>query len=195
VRAARPFVRWLRAVLRTLGHAISVIEVGCSYIVDGPHGVERLLLRKDRHQERFLLHLLGAKMGTGCVLEGSLEIHNSGAGFNQLTIGQDVHIGKSVFIDLAHPVVIEPRVTISMRCVILTHLDVGASPLRGMGFEQREAGVTIAEGAYLGAGVIVLPGVKIGSCAVVGAGAVVNRDVAARSVYAGVPARLVRKLG
>jgi len=105
-----------------------------------------------------------------------------------------VHIGKSVFIDLAEPVVIERNATISMRCMILTHIDVGRSPLATMGYPTRQSGVRIGEGAYLGAGVIVLPGVSIGRCAVVGAGAVVTGDLEACTVNAGVPARLKRRI-
>ena len=63
---------------------------------------------------------------------------------------------------------------------------------------QRRAGwelarpVTIGDGAWLGSGVLVLPGVTIGAEALVGAGAVVNRDVAPRTVVAGNPARPIR---
>jgi sugar O-acyltransferase (sialic acid O-acetyltransferase NeuD family) len=49
----------------------------------------------------------------------------------------------------------------------------------------------IEQGAMIGAGAIVLPKVKIGAFAVVGAGAVVTRDVAPRSKVVGNPARVV----
>lgn len=66
--------------------------------------------------------------------------------------------------------------------------------------DERRAGlegsapITIADGAWLGGGVIVLPGVTIGADAVVGAGAVVLRDVAPRTLVVGNPAALVREL-
>jgi acetyltransferase-like isoleucine patch superfamily enzyme len=47
----------------------------------------------------------------------------------------------------------------------------------------------VEEGASLGSGAIVLGGVRVGARAIVGAGAVVTRDVAAGDVVAGVPAR------
>ena len=55
------------------------------------------------------------------------------------------------------------------------------------------AGVTVGEGAYVGAGAVLLPKVRIGSNAVIGAGAVVTRDVASRTMGAGHPARVIRE--
>jgi maltose O-acetyltransferase len=54
--------------------------------------------------------------------------------------------------------------------------------------------VSIGDGVWIGARTTVLPGVTIGSGAIVAAGSVVNRDVEADTMVAGVPARLVRGL-
>lgn len=58
--------------------------------------------------------------------------------------------------------------------------------------------IIIRDEAWIGANVTILPGVTIGYCVVVGAGAVVTRDCEDYGIYAGVPARKigdVRKLG
>ena len=52
--------------------------------------------------------------------------------------------------------------------------------------------VRIEAGADIGTGAVILPGVTVGRNAIVGAGAVVNRDVAPFAVVAGVPARFLR---
>jgi acetyltransferase-like isoleucine patch superfamily enzyme len=54
-------------------------------------------------------------------------------------------------------------------------------------------GIKIRKGAYIGARAIILPGVTIGRNAVVGAGAVVTKDVPDSCVVAGVPAKITRR--
>jgi maltose O-acetyltransferase len=90
-----------------------------------------------------------------------------------IAIGHDVQIATNVqLITATHPVDPEER---RARWEL-------ASP------------VTVEDGAWLGAGAIVLPGVTVGREAVVGAGAVVTRDVPPRTVVAGNPARVLRAL-
>ncbi|NCO95922.1 MAG: N-acetyltransferase, partial [Armatimonadetes bacterium CG_4_9_14_3_um_filter_66_14] len=54
------------------------------------------------------------------------------------------------------------------------------------------AEVVIEDGCDIGVGTVILPGVTIGEGSIVGAGAVVTRNVAPYSVYAGVPAKKLR---
>src|SRR5206468_5515093 len=63
--------------------------------------------------------------------------------------------------------------------------------------EQRKElmkGPTIRRGARIGGGAILLPGIEIGEEAFVGAGAVVTKDVPARAVVVGNPARQIRNV-
>ena len=58
----------------------------------------------------------------------------------------------------------------------------------------RNAAVIIEDDVWIGAGVVVLPGVRVGRGSIIGAGAVVTADVPAYNVVAGVPARTLRVL-
>lgn len=60
-------------------------------------------------------------------------------------------------------------------------------------YDQRNSKVTIANDVWIGAGVIVVAGVKIGNGAIVAAGAVVTRDVEPYTVVGGVPARFIKR--
>ena len=55
------------------------------------------------------------------------------------------------------------------------------------------APVVIGDDVWIGSRVIILPGVKIGNGSVIGAGAVVTKDVEPYSVVGGVPAKLIRR--
>ena len=65
---------------------------------------------------------------------------------------------------------------------------------RRAGWESAEP-ITIGDNVWLGGGAIVCPGVSIGEDSVVGAGAVVTKDLPAGVVAAGVPARVLREIG
>ncbi|WP_322797012.1 acyltransferase [Tepidiforma sp.] len=146
------------------------------YLRDGVEGIAAELRSTVRdHAE--LLAAFGADVGRGVSIHGPLYIVNADGDFSKLRIGDRVHLGTGVLIDLADRVTIEDEATLSMRCSIVTHLDVGPGPLRER--RPREQGpVRIGRGAYLGLGATVLHGVTIGEGATVGAHALVDRDVA-----------------
>jgi maltose O-acetyltransferase len=90
-----------------------------------------------------------------------------------ITIGDDVQIGPNVqLLTATHP--LEPQ------------------PRRDK-WEAAEP-IVIGDNVWLGGGVIVCPGVTIGSDTVVGAGSVVTRDLPSRVVAVGSPARVIRNL-
>ena len=64
--------------------------------------------------------------------------------------------------------------------------------LRRLGY-QYNAPVHIGKNCWLGAGVIVLPGITIGDDTVVGAGSVVTKDIPSFSVAVGNPARVIKR--
>lgn len=102
-------------------------------------------------------------------------------------IDASAFIGRGVSFDWTHGhhITIERDVTIAAGARILCH---DASSYRRTG-TSRVAPVTIREGAFIGAGALILPGVEVGAGSVVAAGAVVTDDVAPGTVVAGVPAR------
>ena len=102
-------------------------------------------------------------------------------------IGENVYIGTRK-IDMGHAFLIEigNRVTIS-DARILTH---DGSTKRELG-RSRVGRVVIGDDVFVGADAILLPGVKVGSKVIIGAGAVVTHDIPDNSVAVGSPARVV----
>jgi serine acetyltransferase len=133
-----------------------------------------------------ILRSEGAVVGTGTRILRGLVVHNASSDLSQLSIGSDCHIGRQVLVDLASPVRIGDRVTISMRVMLITHTNVGDSRC---GLPSRSAGIEIGDDAYIGAGATILSGVRIGKAAIVGAGAVVTRDVDPATTVIGIPAK------
>ncbi len=92
---------------------------------------------------------------------------------NEVNIGNHVMVGPIVQIyTAAHPIQAETRI---------------------QGMEVAKA-IVIEDNVWLGGSAILLPGVRIGRNAVVGAGAVVTRSVPANTVVAGNPARVIREI-
>lgn len=82
---------------------------------------------------------------------------------------------------------------ISQFCSLITHNHgmSGGETIQSQPHSEQRCNVTIGDDVWLGAGCAVMPGVSIGCGAVVGAGAVVTRDVPDQEIWAGVPAQKV----
>ena len=108
------------------------------------------------------------------------------------TIGEDVFINFGLTILDIAPVTIGARSMLGPNCQILTagH-PVHDVEMRRGGWENG-APVHIGEDVWLGGGVTVVGGVSIGDRAVIGAGAVVTRDIPADSIAVGNPTRVIR---
>jgi len=107
-----------------------------------------------------------------------------------LFAGEGCRIACHSIIDLSDTVTFGTDVAIGPHAIIYTH-DHGYehSGLAAWHGKVMRRPVEIGDGAWVGARVTILPGVKIGARAVVAAGAVVTRDVPAGLLVAGIPAR------
>jgi maltose O-acetyltransferase len=114
--------------------------------------------------------------------------------------GTRVSIGARTFINYDCLLLDVAAITIGSACQIATRVQLltATHPVdpepRRIGWESGEP-IVIGDNVWLGGGVIVCPGVTIGDDTVVGAGAVVSRDLPRGVVAAGVPARVIREIG
>lgn len=125
-------------------------------------------------------------IGHGALIDGYFNGH--------IRVGNGTWIGALSFLhgagglEIGRAVGIGPRVTILTSEHDLKRLDIPV--LHG---KLTFAAVRIEDGADIGAATTILPGVSVGRGAVVGAGSVVTKDVAADTIVAGNPARLLRR--
>lgn len=123
----------------------------------------------------------------------SLEVAEGGS----IIIGPRVGIENGcVFFSALQPIIIKSRAEIAARCSFYSY-DHGIAPETPI-FDQpltSKGPIIVEEDAWLGVGVIVLSGVRIGRGAVVGAGSVVSRDIPDGAVAVGNPARVVKYRG
>lgn len=137
-----------------------------------------------------LMKKMFAEVGEGCYIEPP---------FNSNWGGRHVHLGNNVYANF------------NLTCVDDTHIYVGNDVMFGPNVTLATAGhpilpelrkkayqynmpIHIGNGCWLGAGVIVLPGVSIGENAVIGAGSVVTKDIPANVVAVGNPCRVLRQI-
>jgi len=124
-------------------------------------------------------------------------IPSSGRCSPHLVIEDDTNIEQNVHIICHCNVHIGNNVSITGNCSIVdvTHpfTDVSSPAKIGSRIDDEDSFVEIGEGAFIGMGAVILPNVRIGKHAVIGANSVVNRSVPDYSVAAGAPAIVVKQ--
>ena len=142
------------------------------------------------------LRLLGAHLGRRVILHDVRFFNLYRRGLAGLEIADECFLGDECLLDLAEGIRLERQVTLAERVLVLTHTNVGYRdhPLQPH-FPARAAPVVVETGAFLGANVTVLPGVRIGARSFVAAGSVVTEDVPPATLVGGVPARVLRAIG
>ena len=177
------------------------MDAGDWYLADDPAIIERHLRARDlcdafnhtpardtARQRELLGALLGA-IGDAAEVRPPLLVD----------YGTNLHIGARTFVNFGLVALDVARISIgddvqvgpNVQLLTPTH-PVDPGPRR----EKWEAAkpIAIGDNVWLGGGVIVLPGVSIGENTVVGAGAVVTRDLPANVVAVGNPARVIRTI-
>ena len=102
---------------------------------------------------------------------------------------QKTFIGVNVTFDTNYPedIIIEEGVRVTTGCVLLTHF---MEPSTGT---YSRGKIIIKKRAYLGCNTVICKPITIGEDAIVGAGSIVTKDIPAGEVWAGNPARFIRK--
>lgn len=138
-----------------------------------------------------MLKKMFAEIGEGCYIEPPLH-SNFG--------GKHCHFGKNVYANFNLTLVDDTHIYVGDYTMIGPNVVIATAghpilpKLREKGY-QYNAPVRIGKNCWLGAGVIVLPGITIGDNCVIGAGSVVTKDIPSNSVAVGNPCKVLREVG
>lgn len=143
-------------------------------------------------------------IGNNCLIEGNLNTYTP---YAKLEIGNNVFVGANTLLGVACKIEIGDDVLISYDCMIQDsdnhnlHYQLRKNDLKDWKNGQQhnwsttpKMPVTIGNGAWIGAKVIVLKGVIIGEGSVVGAGSVVTKNVEPYTMVAGNPAKFIKRI-
>lgn len=131
------------------------------------------------------------EVGEGCYIEPPFHANWGGA---------HVRFGKYVYANFNLTLVDDSYITVGDYTMFGPNVTISTAghpidPTLREKVMQYNMPVQIGRNCWLGAGVIVMPGVSIGDNSVIGAGSVVTRDIPANVVAVGVPCRVLRGIG
>jgi len=142
-------------------------------------------------EKRKLKQIKFGSKGSSCIIDPH----------NFFSHPENIYIGNYVYIGNNNSFYGKSKITIKDGCVISDYIDVLSTTHNFQGeklsfipFDEINylKPVVIEEAAWIGHHVIVLPGVTIGKCSIVGAGSVVTKDVPPYSIVAGNPAKIIK---
>jgi acetyltransferase-like isoleucine patch superfamily enzyme len=172
----------------------------------------RTIVRLRWVRVRLYLWFQGVRFGRNLRAEGSLEVAKG----DRITIGDNAKLGKDIYLGAfsSGELVIGSNTYVGRYTIILSHKSVRIGDdcliapgchitdvnhgfrdpdklIRQQEYPSRE--IVIEDDVWLGTGVSILPGVRIGKGSVIGARSVVTKDIPPYSIAVGVPAKVIQK--
>lgn len=140
--------------------------------------------------KRRILLMSGARVGSNIYIASGVHILNP----KNLVLGDNTVISENVVITASGGVMINSYSLIGYGSKILSanhKIPENKGIIWGAGHDY--APVNIETGVWIGANVVILPGIKVGQGSVIAAGAVVTKNVPEFSIVGGNPAKLIRE--
>ena len=140
-----------------------------------------------------ILRSAGFRVGAGTTVMGNIVVIGGRHASANVVIGERCFINVGCRLDATARIEIGNDVSFGPDVLVTTSTHESEDPRRRSG-DLGGSPVRIGDGAWIAARAVLLPGVTIGEGAIVGAGAVVTRSVPPQTLVGGVPARTIRAL-
>ena len=142
-------------------------------------------------KRKAMLKEMFAEIGDGCYIEPPFHANRG---------GRHVHFGNHVYANFNLTLIDDTHIYIGSHTMIGPGVIIATAghpvlPILREQAYQYNAPIHIGSNCWLGAGVLVLPGVTIGDNTVIGAGSVVTKDIPSDVVAVGAPCRVMRPIG
>ena len=182
----------IRKIIGKVYYRYNVIKFDLRKFMYGFDNANIIIKNLDKISLLLILKRYGATIGNGCDIESGLTFHNC-LDFKKLIVGDNVHIGKHSFFDLADEVQIKSNVVVSMNTSFITHINMKKSEL-GKIYSSRIDKIIVGKNTYIGANCCLFMGVELGENCFVAAGSMVTKSFINNSFIAGVPAVFKKKI-
>jgi acetyltransferase-like isoleucine patch superfamily enzyme len=185
------YIRWLKSILRRCCRDLADDRSRQQWWAGGVSVSPRAIINSDQYS---VLEIgRGSMIGPYSVLDLLSDPLAASPMPSILRIGQRTAVNEFNSIRASGS-----EIVIGNDCLLSQYVAVIGSnhamkldqPMRDQAWDMSRAGVRIGDDVWIGAHAVILPGVQIGSGAVIAAGAVVTRDVPEYAVVAGVPAEI-----
>ena len=135
------------------------------------------------------------ELGPGCTIERDVTIWLSAdaGAMPRLELGEHVFVGRNTYLGAYQPIRIGAHASIGAYSYFISgnhRYDTREIPIHAQGYAG--APIQVEEDAWISTHVVILPGVRIGRGAIIGAGSVVTKNVGPYEIWAGTPARFLK---
>jgi acetyltransferase-like isoleucine patch superfamily enzyme len=182
----------IRKTISAISSLKRILQFESQKIIFGFEAANRSISRIDKVTLLKILKRNGAHIGNDCDIESGLTFHNC-QDYSNFIVGDNTHIGKNCFFDLAGKVKLGNNVVVSMCTNFLSHINMKKSDLSSL-FPSKTGDIYIGKNTYIGAGTNILMDVNLGENCFVAAGSTVTKSFENNSFIAGVPAVLKKKI-
>ena len=201
----------MRKILYKLGCVLSVIcspivniyHKLCNYIRVGykTRGMHAISMPITIHKNVRIVGVEKMSFGKNITIDRDTTLYSRGESYNsdvKLSIGNDCSIGQGCHITAANSITLGNGVLLGKYVTItdnshgkVSSEEYDVKPISRLVFSKGK--VHISDNVWIGDKATILPNVKIGEGAIIGANSVVTTDIPAGCVAAGIPARIIKK--